>query len=86
MPMRWRRIIDSTAFALAVSVAAWTRYGLETSWYAALGWALLVFMLVPFVVSRMLARYLFRRLERVQQQLYVSPARQTPRSRTENSN
>jgi hypothetical protein len=83
--MRWRRIIDSTAFALAVGVAAWTRYGLETSWYAALGCALLVFLLVPFVVSRMLARYLFRRLERVQQQLYVNPARQTPRSRTENS-
>jgi hypothetical protein len=58
--MRWRRIIDSTAFALAV----------------------LVFLLVPFVVSRMLAKYIFRRLERVQQQLYLSPARQTPRSRT----
>ena len=78
MLMRWRRIIDSTAFALAIGVAAWTRYGLETSWYAALGWAVLVFLLVPFVVSRMLVRYIFRRLERVQQQLYVSPRETNP--------
>jgi hypothetical protein len=36
MPMRWRRIIDSIAFIFAVGVAAWVKYGLDGSWYAAI--------------------------------------------------
>jgi hypothetical protein len=32
------------AFALAVGIAVWTRYGMETSWHAAVGWAVLVFL------------------------------------------
>jgi len=64
MPMRWRWILDSTVFVVAVGVAAGARYGLETSWSAAVGWAALVFLLIPFVVSRLWARYLLRRMGR----------------------
>jgi hypothetical protein len=58
MPMRWRWILDSTVFVVAVGVAAGARYGLGTSWSAAVGWAVLVFLLIPFVGSRLLARFI----------------------------
>jgi uncharacterized membrane protein YhfC len=64
MPMRWRRIIDTTAFIFAVGVAAWVKYGLDGSWYAAIGWAALVFFLTPFILSRVLGTYILRRMER----------------------
>jgi hypothetical protein len=37
IPIRWRRIIDSIAFIFAVGVAVWVKYGLDGSWYAAIG-------------------------------------------------
>jgi hypothetical protein len=65
MPMHWRRMIDGSAFILAVAVGAYLRYGLEASWYAAIGVAVLIFIATPFVLSRVLAIYLIRRMERV---------------------
>jgi hypothetical protein len=62
--MSWRRVIDSTAFLLAVGVAVWIRYGLESSWNLAIGCAVIVFVLTPFIVSRVLGTYILRRMER----------------------
>jgi uncharacterized membrane protein len=64
MPMRWRRIIDSIAFIFAVGVAAWVKYGLDSSWYAAIGWAALVFFLTPFIITRVWGIYKLRYMER----------------------
>jgi hypothetical protein len=63
--MSWRRVIDSTlTFLLAVGVSVWIRYGLESSWYLAIGCAVIVFVLTPFIVSRVLGTYILRRMER----------------------
>jgi hypothetical protein len=70
MPIRWRRIIDSVAFILAVAVAGYARYGFDASWYAAGGLAVIVYLLPPFVVSRLWANYLIRRMERAARQMH----------------
>jgi hypothetical protein len=57
-------MIDGFAFILALAVGAYLRYGLEASWYAAIGMAALLFIATPFALSRMLAIYLIRRMER----------------------
>ena len=69
MPMLWRRIIDTAAFVLAVAIALCIRYGLEWSWYTAVGVAVIVFILTPFIVSRMWAKRIVRRMERVAKEL-----------------
>ncbi len=56
MPTRWRRIIDSAAFMLAVAVAAYARYGFDASWYAAVSLAAIVYLLPPFILSRVWAK------------------------------
>jgi hypothetical protein len=56
MPIRWRRIIDSVAFILAVAVAGYARYGFDASWYAAGGLAVIVYLLPPFIISRVWAK------------------------------
>ena len=64
MPIGCGRIIDSVAFVLAVAAAVCVRYGFETNWYAAIGLAVIVFALTPFILSRFWAMYLIRRMER----------------------
>jgi len=54
--MYLRRMIGGIGFVLAVAVAASSKYGLDTSWFAALGLAVLVFLLFFFVTSWVLAR------------------------------
>jgi hypothetical protein len=51
------------------AVAAYMKYGLETSWYAAIGIAALIFIIMPFILSRIAAIYLIRRMERVAKQI-----------------
>jgi hypothetical protein len=51
-----RRIIDSAAFMLAVAVAAYARYGFDASWYAAVSLAAIVYLLPPFILSRVWAK------------------------------
>jgi hypothetical protein len=63
MPMSWRRVIDSSAFVLAVCVAVWMLND-GSSWYVAVGCALVVFILTPFIVSRLLGTFILRRMER----------------------
>jgi hypothetical protein len=69
MAMGRRRIIDSSAFILAVVVAAYAKYGFGTNWYLAVGLAALVFILTPFVVSRVWAIYHIRRMERAAERI-----------------
>jgi len=70
MPMRWRRIIlDGVAFLLAVGTAAWMRYGAESAWWVAIIVGLIVFALVPSIGSRLLARYLIKRVERAMSEI-----------------
>jgi hypothetical protein len=64
MPMHWRRILDGTAFLLAVGTVFWMRYGGRSAWWAAIVVGLLVFAFVPFIASRLLAKHLIRRMER----------------------
>jgi hypothetical protein len=64
MPMHWRRILDSGVFLLALGVAAWIKYGLDSAWWVAIGVGLLVFAITPFVASRLLAKHLIKRMER----------------------
>ena len=64
MPMFWRRVIDTSAFLLSVLVAVWMRYGHNYGWLAAIGCALIVFMVTPFAVSRLLGVIILRRMER----------------------
>jgi hypothetical protein len=55
MPMRWRRIVDTAAFVLAVTLAIYVKYGLEGSWYAAIALAVIVYIPTPFILSRVWA-------------------------------
>jgi hypothetical protein len=64
MPMHWRRITDSGAFILAVGVAAWMRYGLDLAWWTSLLVGAIVFIITPFLVSRVWAKRVLRRMER----------------------
>ncbi len=64
MPMYLRRIVDSIGFILGVGVGAWMRYAQDASWWVAIGLGVIVFAVVPFVLSRVLALYYIRRLER----------------------
>jgi hypothetical protein len=64
MPMYLRRIIDSLSFIIAVGVGTFIRYGIEGSWLAAIGIGIVIFLVAPFLVSRLWAKYLIARMER----------------------
>ena len=54
----------SISFIVALVVGACIRYGIDSSWFTAIGAGVVIFILTPFVVSGVRARYLFRRIER----------------------
>jgi hypothetical protein len=60
MPMHWRRVVDSAAFFIALGVAVWMRYWLDSTWFAAIAVGLLVFAVTPFIALRALAKHLER--------------------------
>ena len=67
----WRsdsgKLLDAmvgSALVSAVSVAVAVKYGLDGSWYAAVGWAALALIVTPFLVSHVWARHKFRPMER----------------------
>jgi hypothetical protein len=60
MPMHWRRVVDGAAFLIALAVVAWMRYGLDSTWWAAIAVGLLVFAITPFIGSRALAKHMER--------------------------
>lgn len=64
MPMHWRRILDTTAFIVGVCVCVWAKYALGINWYQAIGIGLATFLLIPFIVSRVLAKIIIHRMER----------------------
>jgi hypothetical protein len=58
------RIIDSFSFIVALGVGAYIRYGIDGSWFTAIGFGVVIFILMPFIVSRVWGKYLTRRMER----------------------
>ena len=54
----------SISFIVALVVGACIRYGIDSSWFTAIGVGVVIFILTPFVVSGVRARYLIRRIER----------------------
>jgi hypothetical protein len=60
MPMHWRRVVDSAAFLIGLGVAAWMWYGLDSTWWAAIGVGLLVFAITSFIALRALAKHMER--------------------------
>jgi hypothetical protein len=62
MPMR--RILDFSAFIIGVLAMLLLRYGFDYGWLLSLGIGLVVFIVIPFVVSRFYALFLLRRMER----------------------
>lgn len=64
MPMYLRRIIDSFSFVVALGVGAYIRYGIDGGWLAAIGIGIISFIVMPFIISRVWATYLIRRMER----------------------
>src|SRR6266481_6138883 len=59
MPMLWRRIGWFAGFAMAVVVALWMR-GLNYGWSATLGIAVVVWVVLPFVISQLCAALVLR--------------------------
>ena len=62
MPMHWRRIAWFTSFAIAVALAFWMRssgYG----WLATLGAAVVVWVVLPFVISQCCAAFVLLQMQ-----------------------
>lgn len=56
MPMLWRRIAWFASFAVAVALALWMR-GLGYGWSATLVVAVLIWLVLPFVISQLCAAF-----------------------------
>lgn len=54
MPMIWRRVAGFTSFAIAVSLAFWMR-GSGYSWFATLAAGMIVWVVLPVVISQLSA-------------------------------
>ena len=54
----------SISFIVALGVGACIRYGIDSSWFTAIGVGVVIFILTPFIVSGVRAKYLFSRIER----------------------
>jgi hypothetical protein len=54
----------SISFIVALGVGACIRYGIDSSWFTAIGVGIVIFILTPFIVSGVRAKYLFSRIER----------------------
>jgi hypothetical protein len=57
MAMTWRRIINTIGFIFAMGVAVYIKYGLDGSWYLAIGCAAIVFIATPFIISHVWGMY-----------------------------
>jgi hypothetical protein len=64
---RQRAIVDGFSLVVAASLGLWVKYELEATWYAAIGVAALAFVMLPFIITRLWALYLMRRIERTAQ-------------------
>jgi len=56
MPMHWRRVVDISAFLIAIGVAVWVRYLLGSAWWVAIAVGLLVFVVTPFIMVKRMER------------------------------
>jgi hypothetical protein len=63
MPMRWRRIAWFFSFATAVVLSTEMRH-LGFGWPAALGLAVIVWIVLPFVISQLCAAFILIRTQR----------------------
>jgi hypothetical protein len=62
MPMLWRRIAWFASFAIAVMLALWMR-SLGYGWPATLGVAVIVWVVLPFVISQCCAALVLLRMQ-----------------------
>lgn len=63
MPLLWRRIAWFASFTIAVALVLWMRstgYG----WPATLGLAVIVWIVLPLVISQLCAAFVLRRMRR----------------------
>jgi hypothetical protein len=63
MPMLWRRIAWCAGFAIAVVVVLWMR-SLGYGWSVTLGAAVVIWVVLPFVVSQLCAVFVLGRTHR----------------------
>jgi uncharacterized membrane protein len=54
----------SISFIVALGVGACIRYGIESSWFIAIGVGAVIFILTLFIVRRVREKYHLRRVER----------------------
>jgi F0F1-type ATP synthase assembly protein I len=66
----------SISFIVALVVGACIRYGIDSSWFTAIGAGVVIFILTPFVVRGVRERYLIRRIEREVVEKHQSSHRQ----------
>jgi hypothetical protein len=62
MPVLWRRIAWFASFAVAVVMALWLR-SLDYGWSIALGAAVVIWVVLPFVISQLCAMFVLRRMD-----------------------
>jgi hypothetical protein len=63
MPFLWRRIAWFTSFAIATVLAVWMR-SLDYGWPAILGLAVVIWVVLPFVISQLCAAFVLGRIQR----------------------
>jgi hypothetical protein len=63
MPMHWRRIAWFVSFAIALVLALWMR-SLGYDWSATLGVAVVVWIVLPFVISQLCAAFILVHMHR----------------------
>jgi hypothetical protein len=61
--MLWRRIAWFTSFGIAVALALWMR-SLDYGWPATLGVAVVIWVVLPFVISQLCAAFILTRMHR----------------------
>jgi hypothetical protein len=61
MPLLWRRTAWFASFAIAVVVALWMR-SLGYGWSATLGLAVIIWVVLPFVISQLCAAFVLRHI------------------------
>ncbi len=63
MPLIWRRIAWFASFVIAVVVALWMR-SLGYGWPATLGLAVIIWVVLPFIISQLCAAVVLWRMQR----------------------
>ena len=63
MPMLWRRIAWFASFAIAVVLALWMR-SLGYGWPSTLVGAVVIWVVLPFVISQLCAAFVLARMHR----------------------